>query len=44
MFRVISGYDETIWYEDEHFENCQEFLNNCFDVADEKELFIEETN
>lgn len=42
MFRVISGYDSTTWYESKDYEDCEEFLHNCFDVADEQELFIEE--
>lgn len=42
MFRVISGYDSTTWYESKDYLDCEEFLHNCSDVADEQELFIEE--
>lgn len=42
MFRVISDRDSTIWYESTDYVDCEEYLHNCFDVADEQELFIEE--
>lgn len=42
MFRVISEYDATTWYESTRYEDCEEYLHNCSDVADAQELFIEE--
>lgn len=42
MFRVISGIDSVTWYESTSYEDCEEYLHNCEDVADEQELFIEE--
>lgn len=42
MFRVISGLDSTTWYESKDEIDCEEFLHNCYDVADEQELYIEE--
>lgn len=42
MFRVISDRDSVTWYESADYVDCEEYLHNCFDVADEQELFIEE--
>lgn len=42
MFRVISELDSVVWYESTQYSDCEEFLHNCFDVADEQELTIEE--
>lgn len=42
MFRVISEYDAVTWYESKNYEDCEEYLNNCSDVAVENGLFIED--
>lgn len=44
MFAVISEYSGDIWYKSDSYEDCQEYLNNCQDVANEKELAIKEIN
>ena len=40
MFSVVSDRDNSVWYQSEDEIDCEEFLHNCFDVADECELHI----
>ena len=41
MFQVISERTSEVYYKGD-YTDCEEFLHNAFDVADEMELTIEE--